>query len=198
MKLPLLFLLLPVLLCAQPQYNFEGETLNFELSRSPADSSALLWSVSGDYYFSNLHSEDLRRLIAFPVPSSDSVGVAKILELSLIEPGDSMRVELLSQWEQGFNFRLDLPRRSFCGVRIRYTQEITGHEARYVLLTANSWGRPLPSCEMRLEVDASIDVAFVPYESLASLGRAGSPRVWSWYIQDFVPDKDFIVRVRGD
>lgn len=191
----LLLLLIPVLLPAQAQFSFEGETLQFSLARISAHSDTLLWTVKGDYYFSNMHQDDLSRLIAFPVPSSDSVGVADILELCLIEPGDSMHVELLQQTAQGFSFRLDMPRRSFCTLHIHYTQQISGKEARYVLLTANAWGRPLPSSEISLTLDGSLEPEYLSYPSdLVALGNG--EQFYHWQFLDFVPDKDFVVRVK--
>jgi len=190
-----LLLLLPVLLLAQPQFSFEGETLQFSLFYASADTDTLLWSVTGDFYFSNMHSEALSRMIWFPVPSSGQNSVADILELSLIEPGDSMQVELLRQTEQGFSFRLDMPQRSFAGVRIHYKQRISGKEAQYVLVTANSWGRPLPSSEISLTLEGSLELDYLSYPNdIVALGNG--EQFYHWQFLDFVPDKDFIVRVK--
>jgi hypothetical protein len=139
-----LLLLLPALLAAQPQFAFEGEILNFSLDHHSAQSDTLLWSVSGVYYMSNLHNEPLSRMVWFPVPSSDSIGVAENVEVTFSEYADSMAVELVRQTPQGFGFLLDLPARSFAGIQISYTQKVWGSEARYVLLTTNSWGRRYP------------------------------------------------------
>jgi len=189
----LLLLLLPGLLLAQPQFAFEGEVLDFSLEKTSPESDTLLWIVSGRFYLSNLHHEALSRLIWFPVPASDSVGVAEDVSISLIEPVDSMSVELLYQNQRGFGFRLDLPARSFAGVKISYRQKICGSEARYVLLTANSWGRPLPSSEINLTLGQGITLTDLPYpDPIASLDAQNSN--YRWTFLDFVPDRDFVVR----
>lgn len=190
-----LLLLLPLLLPAQPEFSFEGETLQFSLASLSTTSDTLLWSVTGNYYFSNLHNEALSRMVWFPVPSSEQKGFAEILELRLIEPGDSMQVKLLRQTEQGFSFRLDLPRRSFAGVCIRYTQRISGKEAQYVLLTTNSWGRPLPSSEISLTLEGRLELDYLSYPNdIVALCNGEQYYHWQWL--DFVPDQDFIVRVK--
>lgn len=189
----LLLLLLPGLLLAQPQFAFEGEVLDLSLERISAEHDTLLWTVSGRFFLSNLHHEALSRLIWFPVPASDSVGVAEDVLVSLIEPVDSMEVELLYQNPRGFGFRLDLPARSFAGVRISYRQRISGSEARYVLLTANAWGRPLPSSEIHLSLGQGINITDLPYPNpVISLGDLAS--TYHWTFLDFVPDKDFVLR----
>ncbi len=189
----LLLLLLPGLLLAQPQFAFEGEVLDFSLERDQAEHDTLLWTVSGRFYLSNLHSSSLSRLIWFPVPASDSVGIAQDVLVSLIDPADSVEVELLFQNPRGFAFRLDLPARSFAGVKISYRQRISGSEARYVLLTANAWGRPLPSSEIHLSLGQGITVTDLPYPDHAvNLGALTSN--YHWTFLDFVPDKDFVLR----
>ena len=189
----LLLLLLPGLLLAQSQFAFEGEVLDFSLEKTSPESDTLLWIVSGRFYLSNLHHEALSRLIWFPVPASDSVGVAEDVSISLIEPVDSMSVELLYQNQRGFGFRLDLPARSFAGVKISYRQKISGSEARYVLLTANSWGRPLPSSEINLTLGQGITLTDLPYpDPIVSLDTQNSN--YRWTFLDFGPDRDFVVR----
>jgi len=189
----LLLLLLPGLLLAQPQFAFEGEVLDLSLERISADHDTLLWTVSGRFFLSNLHSASLSRLIWFPVPASDSAGVAEDVLVSLIEPADSMEVELLYQNPRGFGFRLDLPARSFAELKIGYRQRISGSEARYVLLTANAWGRPLPSSEIYLALGQGLKLTDLPYpEPVVDLGALASN--YRWTFLNFVPDKDFVLR----
>lgn len=189
----LLLILLPVFLAANGGPNFEGERLEFRLERIAEESDTLLWSVSGDFYFSNLSQEPLSRLIWFPVPSSDSIGVAEDVFVSIPETADSMSVELIRQTPQGFSFRLDLPERSFAGVRISYRQRISGSEARYVLLTTNAWGRPLPSSEIALRLEPGLELAELPFPNPA-ISHDGSSYHWSFL--NFVPEKDFILHFR--
>jgi len=189
-----LWALLPVMLVAQAQYAFEGEELNFTLLQS-ASSDSLIWNVCGDFYMSNLHNEALSRMIVFPVPSTLDIGVAENITLDLIEPSDSMAVELIGQGASGFSFRLDLPSRSFAKLRISYNQRIGGNTAHYVLLTANSWGRPLPFCDMTLILGHGIELEELPFPS-PSLSDCEFGKVFHWQYLDFRPDKDFIVKIR--
>ncbi len=189
-----LLVLLPVVLFAQAQYAFEGEELNFTLLRS-ASSDSLIWSVCGDFYMSNLHNESLSRMIVFPVPSTLEIGGAENIKLELMDPSDSMAVDLIGHGDNGFSFRLDLPSRSFVKLRISYNQRIGGNTAHYVLLTANSWGRPLPFCDMTLTLGHGIELEELPFPS-PSLSSCEMGKVYHWQYLDFRPDKDFIVMIR--
>jgi len=189
-----LLAILPALLVAQPQYAFEGEVLDFMLRRN-ASSDSLIWSVCGDFYLSNLHRESLSRLIVFPIPSTSEIGIAESVRLSLIDPSDSMAVELIGHGKNGFSFRLDLPSRSFVKLRICYDQKIGGNTAHYVLLTANSWGRPLPFCDMTLTLEPGIELEELPFPS-PSLSSCEMGKVFHWQYLDFSPKNDFIVRIK--
>lgn len=192
--IPWLLILFPAWLFAQTQFGFEGERLDFALVRSSI-SDSLLWSVSGDYYLSNLQDQALSRLIAFPVPSSPDIGVAENIELELVEPEDSMTVELIRHSEQSFHFRLDLPPRTFARLHISYTQKIFGKTAHYVLLTANSWGRPLPYCEITLSLAPGIELLEMPFPSPEQSSDGGA-NIFTWKFVDFSPDRDFILSFR--
>jgi hypothetical protein len=189
-----LLVLLPVWLAAQPQFAFEGEKLDFSLNRSMSPDT-LVWTVCGDYFMSNLHSEALSRIIAFPVPATLEIGSAEKILLELIEPQDSMQVELVGRNDKGFSFRLDLPARSFAQLRISYLQKISGKTAHYVLLTANSWGRPLPFCDMTLSLAPGLELEELPFPS-PSLSSSASGQVFHWQFLDFSPEKDFIVKLK--
>ena len=192
MKAIFLIFLFPLALFAQAQFSFEGEVLQFSLTRGSATADTLLWSVTGDYYFSNMHEAPLSRVIWFPVPSNATMGKAEILELCLIEPSDSMWVELVNHTDQGFSFRLDLPPTSFAKLHLHYTQKISGKEARYVLLTANSWGRSLPSSEITLNLDNTIEPVYLSYVHDA-VRRDEMSHSYFWSFTDFVPDEDFVI-----
>lgn len=186
--------LLPAMLFAQAQYGFEGEKLDFSLLRG-ASPDTLLWTVRGDFYLSNLNNEALSRLIVFPVPSTPLIGMASDVKLDLLEPVDSMAVELAGLSENGFSFRLDMPPRSFAKLRISYSQKISGKTAHYVLLTANSWGRPLPFCDITLTLGHGIELEDYPFPSPeVSSGETGE--VFHWQFQHFSPERDFIVRIK--
>ncbi|HNT53039.1 MAG TPA: hypothetical protein PKH19_06520, partial [Candidatus Syntrophosphaera sp.] len=188
----LLLLLLPALLAGE--LAFEAETLDFRLESLPAGGDTLLWTVSGDYYFSNLGQDPLSRPIWFPIPADSSAGRAEILDLSLIDPADSMSVELLKQNVQGLMFRLALPARSFARLRLSYRQRVYGSEVRYILKTANAWGRPLPHSTLNLFVSNSIELAGPPYPDPHLAPVPGGTR-YLWQLPDFVPQSDFVVSI---
>ncbi|MDP2400777.1 MAG: hypothetical protein Q8M66_02250 [Actinomycetota bacterium] len=178
---------------AQALPSFEGEKLSFSLSRG--EESDLLWEVSGEYYFSNQHQSPLSQAIAFPIPTSQDTDSALITNLSIIEPTDSMAVKLLTQTDSGIVFLLDLPARSFAGLRLAYSQKVWGKQAVYILSTANNWGRPLPYCQIELFVQRGIELIEPPFPDAQIIqGEEGS--VYLWQFVDFVPEGEFVLMLR--
>ncbi len=106
---------------------FRGRNSRFFAGSERAPDTRSDWF--GDYYLSNLMAKLLAGLIVFPVPSSSEIGSATNIELDLIEPADSMAVELMGPQRKGFSFRLDCLLRSFAKLRISYNQKIRGKTA---------------------------------------------------------------------
>lgn len=179
---------------AQALPSFEAEKLSFSLKIDDSSSDALLWEVSGDYFFSNQHAHAISQPIAFPIPSSANVSLAVIHELSIIEPSDSMAVSLLSQNSQSIVFKLDLPPRSFAGVRLSYSQKVVGKEAVYTLSTAKTWGKPLSFCEIKLFIGNGIKPVSLPFAD-PQIIQGNSGNVYYWQFIDFVPLGEFVVIV---
>lgn len=172
---------------------FEGEKLSFSIQReSPTE---LIWEVEGVYYFSNLSDRPLSTPIAFPIPSSEGLERALINDLHLIDPPDSAAVKLISQSDSGILFRLDLPARGFAALQLSYSQKLIGKQVGYILSTANSWGRPLPYCQIELFVQSGIDLIEPPFPDAQIIqGEEGS--VYLWQFVDFVPEGEFVLKLR--
>lgn len=173
---------------------FEGEMLSFSLTRSKVPGE-LLWDLDGSYYFSNPYPEPVSANIAFPVPSSDSVSVAELQDLSLQEPPDSSSVSLLSSSDSGFAFTLTVPAKEFINLRLRYRQVLTGKEVTYILTTANAWGRKLPYSGISLYLEEGLELSELPFEDARSFeGLIGTSYLWD--MVDFAPEKEFVVRIK--
>lgn len=188
-------LLVPLALLGNAALTFEAEELSITLAPQTAQSTSLLWTVQGDYYFGNLSDTPISSPIAFPIPSTDAIGTAMLHELVIIEPEEGMRVTLDGQNSQVLVFTLELPSHSFARLRISYSQDIHGKEAVYVLKSANTWGRPLPYSGLSLRVNKglTIDVPGFP-NPLVFETEEGTHYRWEFY--DAVFENDFRVLMK--
>ncbi len=190
-----MILLVPLLLCGTAGLTFEGETLVFTLSREAPGSDSLVWLAQGDYYFSNLSNDGISSPIAFPIPSGYGSEVAVLHDLAIIDPADSMAVDLLRQLDQGLLFTLKLPANCFAHLRLSYSQIITGAEAVYILKSANTWGRALPYCGIELLVEEGLDISVPDLPNPVTTNMDGWTS-WRWDITQVVFEHDFRVRMR--
>jgi len=190
-----LALLVPVLLAGTAGFAFEAEELYFSVTRDPADSTSLLWTVEGDYYFSNLSDEAFSGPIAFPIPSDGKANIARLRELKLVDPEEGMQVRLEYQNAQGLLFNLALPARGFAKVRIGYDQAMPDSTAVYILKSANTWGRPLPYSGITLKVQTGLRVEWpgFPDPHISDPLDGGSYR---WEFHDHVFQSDFRILLR--
>ena len=193
------FLLIPIMLGAiclaaqSPSFSFEGEKLDFHLKPEPGTGN-LIWELNGVYWFSNLSQQPVSQVIAFPVPSDSLCSEVRDLSLKVLSYGDSTYVKLVQQWPQGFSFLLEVPQRRLVAVQIGYHQVLQGKTARYVLMSTNSWGRPLPLSEISLRVDKSLEVKSISLPGF-HLEFFEGDALYTWSMSDFVADTDLIVEL---
>ncbi len=189
----LILLSLVVVLTAEEaapgRLNFEGEELRFELKR---EGNGYLWSLEGDYYFSNTGTAKYEGAVFFPVPQRPGEEGLRGLELALIEADGIGRVSLIKQNEEGFSFRLELEGLSFAKVRIAYAQLLSGPPATYVVSSTRAWGRPLPFSRISIGVCNNLEVHKLPFVG-ATVEMLEDKVVYSWDFLDFWPESELIL-----
>ncbi|MEN6445311.1 MAG: hypothetical protein ABFC98_04630 [Candidatus Cloacimonas sp.] len=160
--------------------SFEAEELNFTLQKER-------WEMEGLYYFANYDTIAVAQLIYFPIPV-DSVCLPATLKKIAIQEGKDAKVTMKKQTQNGFSFSLSLPAKSFCSVQIIYTQALKGNYAKYIITSANAWGRPLPYAKYTLRKGKKVEITALPFPVQK---RKKDSYTWEFY--DFVPDKDIAV-----
>ena len=158
--------------------SFEAEELDFVLRLDSLE-------LDGLYYFANYADSGIEQLICFPIPVDSLCLEPELLKLEVVD--DSLAgCRLIEKGRQGFNFILAMPARSFCTLRINYKQPLRGNYARYILTTANGWGRPLPYARYSLKVADEVKLLSLPFpDSHGSGGR------YCWEFGDFRPESEF-------
>jgi len=160
--------------------SFEAEELDFYLESD-------LWKMDGLFHFANYDTVAVTKLIYFPVVCDSLCLPVKINTLA-IQDSSGAEVTLLKQTKNGFTFLLSLPALSFCTLRIDYSQILQGNYAKYIITTANSWGRALPYAKYTLHPGKNVQISSLPFPVQKQEGRN---YIWEFY--DFSPDKEFEV-----
>jgi hypothetical protein len=160
--------------------SFEAEDLNFFLNDN-------LWVMEGLYYFANYDTTAVSQLIYFPV-LCDSVCSPAILEKIEIHEGTNCQITMLQQMDNGFSYLLFLPAKALCTVQIIYSQHLKGNYVKYILTTANKWGRPLPYAKYTLVKGKEVQITSLPFPVQE---QEADKYVWEFY--DFTPKKDWEV-----
>ena len=159
---------------------FEAEKLDFYLESD-------LWEMDGLFHFANYDTVAVKELIYFPVVC-DSLCLAVKIKTIAIKDSSGAEVTLLKQTKDGFTFFLSLPALSFCSLHINYTQTLKSNYAKYIITTANSWGRPLHFAKYTLHPGINVQISSLPFPVQKQEGRN---YIWEFY--DFSPDKEFEV-----
>jgi hypothetical protein len=173
------FVLLLLCLCAIGfGISFEAEELSFNLRPG-------YWEMDGLFHFANYAAEEVSKTIYFPIPEDSLSLHPELLMLEVLD--DSLAsCRLLSQGAGGFSFALVMPARHFCTMRIAYRQELRGNKAKYIISTANSWGKPLTFASYVLNVANGISITKTPFPPQQSCGGE-----FEWMFENFSPVSEF-------
>lgn len=158
--------------------SFEAEELDFTLHLDNL-------MLDGLYHFANYADSSISRVIMFPVPVDSLCLEPELLSLAVVN--DSLSTcQLLGKGKQGFSFMLTMPERSFCTLRISYKQQLRGNYARYIITTANGWGKPLPYAKYSLTVADEVKLLELPFPA-----PQRSEGHYYWEFSDFSPTREF-------
>jgi hypothetical protein len=132
----------------------------------------------------------------FPFPRDSLLGGARMISLRFRAGADTT---LPGRWEElpgdpGVRWWMPPCPGDSIVAEFEYHQEIHAEYARYVVMTARVWGRPLryASFEIRLPPGAEPTELSCPFERRG----AGEEVYWAWETEDFFPDRDIVVRWR--
>ena len=194
MKLFLFFIVAPILCLtsqnclAQSCLEFSSEDLQFTLYGDT-------WKVRGNYVFSNYSTEDITQQIYFPIPADSTISAAQDLMISIKKPLEGQKCKMLAVKPEGFWFELSLPAQTITTCQIAYRQRLRGKLAKYILLTANSWGKPLEKAKYTLYVSNKLRIKKPPLPN--PIIKQGWFHIkYTWEFTNYIPTCDFIVENR--
>jgi hypothetical protein len=168
-------------LSATAQLNFETEELVFTLSDS-------LLAFDGVFTFSNNSDEGVRRHIIFPIPTDEFQLPCEDASVSWDESSEPIEMQVS---EQGLWFGLELSAKSVKQLRITYRQKLKAKRAKYTLLTANAWPKPLAFVHYEVILPPEARITRYPFaEEDVSDYKPGS-KIWQYF--SFRPTEDFYI-----
>ncbi len=160
--------------------SFEAEELQFTLSKGE-------WEMDGLFHFANYREIEVSQAIYFPIPSDSLSLQPALLALEVIDASEAS-CQLIQQTKGGISFMLSMPEKSFCTLRIAYRQSLLGNKAKYIITTANSWGKPLSYASYKLIVGSETTISKLPFaeQKITTEGY-----LWEFY--EFSPQHEFEV-----
>ena len=166
----------------QSSIQFLGESIDFTLKRD-------LFSVHGLYTFTNTEETAAQYRITFPFP----MNVREISSLRIHNasknreiPFEKRKTEIL--------FPLTLQPRDTVDISISYRQKARSRNV-YILTSTAAWNAPLRFATYSLAVARGMTVAGLSYAPDSSIHTCEGI-VYYWSKKNFLPDREFIVRVR--
>jgi len=162
---------------------FEVEQLNFELSDS-------LMVFDGLFTFSNLSALREIQDIYFPVLVDNDQAYFDSLTVTWTDSGYPLPA--LKQ-KGGFWFTIDMPERSVETIRIRYQQRLFSKQAKYIVLTANSWAKALAYASYRVSLPQGKKIVHYPFDIPKVAILEDGRQILSWEFHDFIPSRDFFI-----
>jgi hypothetical protein len=132
----------------------------------------------------------------FPFPRDSLLGGARMVSLRFRTDDDA---NVPGRWEAlpgdpGVRWWMPPCPGDSIVAEFEYHQEILAEYARYVVMTARVWGRPLryAGFEIRLPPGAEPTELSYPFERRGT----GEETYWAWETEGFFPERDIVVRWR--
>lgn len=159
---------------------FFSEDLTFKLQQD-------IFEVDGLYFFRNITDSEVQQVLFYPFPDVEKYG--EISFVSITTQGDTASM-LLRQTDRGAFFRVELQPTEQMAYHIIYRQKLKSKKAKYIIVTAQKWGKPFETADYRLEFPDSLKLTSVSIEPDATFLK-GQLNSYTWRRQNFMPTVDF-------
>ncbi len=159
---------------------FFEESLLFKISDG-------FFTVDGQYYFRNTGQKEINQVLFYPFPAGEGAEPADSVSVTGIPVSTEQR--LIHQSEKGFSFLIHLKAGEEKAYHIHYRQKVRNH-ATYILTSTQHWGKPLEKAFYQLTVPADLQVTSFSYPPDYQENKTNE-RIYYWFRQDFMPDRDF-------
>jgi hypothetical protein len=148
------------------------------------------FSVSGEYVFSNPHSQPVSQTVFYPYQFVKEA--TKVDTISIYDMTDNQVLYAKRKMKNGVFFLLDLKSKEEKRVRVTYAQDHDGQSATYILSSARYLPGPLEQGTYSLKLSNKIEIdsfSIKPDNSGSIQDRA----YYQWHKVNFKPSKDLII-----
>ena len=177
------FIVLKISFAFPQSLQFYEEALFFEIRDG-------YFEVDGQYYFKNSGSHDIHQILFYPFPLDEMHG--KIDSVFITDIAGFEEDLIINQTEKGVSFRLSIEAGKEKIYRIYYRQRAPDRRAKYILTTTGQWGQPLKKAFYQLKMPSDISITYFSYPPDKE-EKQRNYRIYYWYMESFMPDKDFVV-----
>ena len=176
----LCFLLFGINCTAQNEILFEKEDITFEIKEN-------IFIVQGIYYFNSTSDKEYTVLYPFP---ADSI-YSRPFNVSVMYLNSGQQINYKAAIDSSsivFRVKGD----SMNPVLISYHQRLNSNKARYILLTAKYWQKPLKQVDYKLVTDFDFIITRFSIPPDKEI-EVDNKKVYLWHHENFIPQNDFII-----
>ena len=145
------------------------------------------FEIDGLYYFRNTTDKKIQQLIFYPFPDINIFGDINSIRITTKDDTTS-QIATISDF--GSLFRLFIDPNGEAIYHIKYKQKPESNQARYILTTAQQWGKAFEKASYVLKVPANLHI-----DSLSinpdTMYKSNDSTYYFWWRENFMPDVDF-------
>lgn len=167
-----------------------GQSVNFFREDITFSVDSVYFTVDGTYYFSNPTNKTVSFTVTYPVPEFQCP--EEIDTLQAYDVQNPMNPVRVIKKDTLYFFRIQLAPKGEKAYSISYRQKHNAYNARYILHTTSSWGKPLKEANFDLLVPDYLTITGFSFEP-DNYSDFKDDRIYHWKKKDFMPDKDFFI-----
>ncbi|MBN2425520.1 MAG: DUF4424 family protein [Calditrichaceae bacterium] len=142
--------------------------------------------IDGTYYFKNINSEDIKRVLYYPFPVDNNMTYPDSIFIKDIEKQQRIH---FTKYKQGVAIPMIVKAHSISIIRVYYTQKTVVNEAEYILKTTTFWGKPLEKAEFIVELSDNFKLVKLSYDHDSMVKKNGA-KFYKITKTNFMPDKN--------
>jgi hypothetical protein len=153
--------------------------------------------VNGEYLFRNTTGHEISQTMFFPLPSIK--GNQKLDTLSITNASTNTPIRSFRRMAAGIFYQLSFQAQEQKKLRLYYSHDHDGKEAKYLLMThVKYWNKPVSLEEFSVifdEQEITIDsLSYKPDKTIVDKGKT----THSWHKVNFMPDKELDIWFHKD
>jgi hypothetical protein len=148
--------------------------------------------LEGRYIFRNDGEDAVKGPLFYPFPVDSNMLYPDSINVSIARADGTLEDLRYNKTKKGITFGVEYPRGGTREVVVTYRQRVKAQTARYILTTAQSWGRSLEEAEFFIEVPHNLEIRSISYGDF-ELWKGEDRYVYHMRKVNFLPVTDILV-----